>query len=240
MRRKSLLLALGMIALILGTILTTLYVLYKREPSFYHATTMPEGVERSEESREFLIRSGNLYNAVLNGYADWYEIFTVDQINAFLQEDFIPSWGEEYLPDGFHDLRVRIEAGEIVLGCRYGNGFWSTILSIELRIWLVANPGNEITEMNKVAVEVVNLRAGVLPISRQIVLDQITEIAHRKNIDVKWYHREGNPVAILKLQADQPRPTILLQRFELQPGKIVIVGRSTENSFAHGPPKPAN
>ncbi|MCE9534098.1 MAG: hypothetical protein K8T89_23715 [Planctomycetes bacterium] len=229
MRRRNVLLSLGLLVLFLGTATTLLIVLLKHQPTFYRTSTMPPSLERTQQSGEFISRSTNLTNSIYNLYSDWWEVFTTEQINAFLQEDFLQSWGgEERLPEGFHDLRVLIDDGKLLLGCRYGKGNWSVILSIEMKIWLVAN------EVNLIGVEVENLRAGALPISRQIILDYITEAARRSNIDVKWYHRNGNPVAILKLQANQVRPTIQIQRLELkagkdgEAGKLIIVGRSTE------------
>ena len=224
MRRKRMLLSLGMFVLFVGTAFGTLLIFLKHEPSFYRSSAMPEGDERVALSSEFVNRFySNLMNSIYNRYPDWWEVFTSEQINAYLQHDFRNSYGgDNNLPDGFHDLRVQVEDGKLRLACRYGKGFWSTVLSIEMKMWLVAN------EVNLVGVELVNLRAGGLPISRQIMLDYITDVARRSNIEVKWFHRKDNLVAILKLQADQVRPTIQIQRFELQPGKIVIVGRSTE------------
>ena len=82
-------------------------------------------------------------NAIKNEYPDWWEVLTTEQINGFLQEDFLQKFnGDVNLPDGFHDLRVQIEEGKIRLGIRYGTGFWSTILSIDLKVWLIANEVN--------------------------------------------------------------------------------------------------
>jgi hypothetical protein len=234
MRRKSLL-ALGILVAILGVLCIAAYFVLKHEPSFYRVARMPEGPERLSQSRESWTRIQSLMNAIKNEYPDWWEILTTEQINGFLQEDFIHSFnGDVNLPDGFHDLRVQIEEGKIRLGVRYGTGFWSTILSIDLKIWLVAN------EVNMVALEIANLRAGGLSISRQVIIDNITEAARLKNIDVNWYHHDGNPVAIMKLQADRMRPTIQLQRLDLQPGKIVIVGRSPDSNLGRPAGKPAN
>ena len=82
-------------------------------------------------------------------------------------------------------------------------------------MWLVAQ------EVNLIGVEIVSLRAGGLPISRQSILDYITDAARRKNIDVKWYHRKDNPVGILKPQADQVRPTI-----QIHTSSVVDEGKS--------------
>ena len=237
MRRKRLLLTLGLLTLILGVVFTIVYVLLKHQPGFYQMAVMPAGEQRTAQSREFESRYTNLMNSIYNRYPDWWEVFTTEQINAFLQEGFMQSYGgNANLPEGFQDLRLQVEDGRLRLGCRYGSGMFATLLSVEVRMWLIAN------EVKLIGVEVLSLRAGALPISKQMILSYITETARKSNIDCTWYRHSGNPVAIMKLQADQLRPTIQLQRFELQQGKIIIVGRSIEGNNGtlpakSGPPK---
>src|SRR5215207_5742414 len=140
MRRKTVVFAAGLLALFLGATGLTLYLLLKHQPGFYQSSTMPAGEERLVQSREFLNRYTNLMNSIYNRYPDWWEVFTTEQVNGFLQEDFLHSYGgDENLPEGFHELRVQIDENTLRLGCRYGTGFWSTVLSIDLRMWLVAN-----------------------------------------------------------------------------------------------------
>ncbi len=233
MRRKRLLLTLGLLSLIMGVVCTILYIMLKHQPSYYQTAAMAPSEERTALSREFESRFLNLLNSIDNRYPDWWEVFTTEHINAFLQEGFLTSYGgNANLPDGFTDLRVQVEEGRLRLACCYGKGLFSTILSIEVRMWLVAN------EVNLIGVEVLSLRAGALPISKQMILNYITETARRSNIDCTWYRHSGNPVAILKLQGDQLRPTIQLQRFELKQGQIIIVGRSIDTNGAT-PPKAA-
>jgi len=235
MRRRKVWISLALMAGFLIAGGGTLYVLLSHRPNFYRVAQMSESRERTAQSGEFVNRYTGLMNSVFNRYPDWWGAFTTEQVNAFLQEDFLKSFGgDNNLPDGFHDLRIQIEEGKLRLGCRYDTLLLSTVLTIEVRMWLVAN------EVNLIGVEIVNLRAGALPISRQNVLDYITEAARQSNIDVKWHRRHGNPVAIFRLQADQVRPTILLHRFELQPGKIVIVGRSTEAPVTHSVERPSS
>jgi hypothetical protein len=232
MRRKTLLLTFGLLALIFGVIFAIFYALLKHKPGFYQAATMSRGEERVALSREFESRYTSLINSIYNRYPDWWEVFTTEHINAFLQEGFLQSYGgNANLPDGFTDLRVQIEEGRLRLACRYGSGFFSTVISIEVRMWLVAN------EVNLIGMELLSLRAGALPISKQMILTYITETARKSNIDCTWYRYEGNPVAILKLQADQLRPTIQLQRFELHQGRIIIVGRSIDSNNGAPPIK---
>jgi len=228
MRRRRIWITLALLVAFLALGGTTFAILLLHRPSFYRNAQVPEGPERTAQSVEFVGRYTGLMNSVFNRYPDWWGVFTTEQINSFLQEDFLKSWGgDNNLPDGFHDLRLQIEEGKLRLGCRYETRLFSTVLTIDVRMWLIAN------EVNLIGVEIVNLRAGALPISRQNVLEYITEAARRSNIDVRWHQKNGNPVAIFRLQADQIRPTIQLHRFELQPGKMVIVGRSTEPQAAH-------
>jgi hypothetical protein len=228
MRRKKFWVSLGLLVVFVTAGATTLGLLTKHTPAFYEQASVPPSEQRVNDSGEFVNRFTGLMNSVLDRYPDWWGVFTSAHINAFLQEDFLQSWGgDNNLPDGFHDLRVQIEEGRLRLGCRYGQGFFSTVLSIDVKMWLIAN------EVNLIGVELLELRAGALPISKQNVLGYITEAARRANIDVKWYHRQNNPVAIFRLQANQVRPTIQIQRFELKPGKMVIVGRSTEGQVSY-------
>jgi hypothetical protein len=229
MRRRTILVSLALATLILTITGAAGFALLKHKPNFYMASAMPEGEDRRLQAGEFESRETSLINSVSNRYPDWWGVFTTEQMNSFLQERLVRLGGDNNLPDGFHDLRVQVEDGKLRLGCRYGNGFFSTIMSVEIKMWLVAN------EVNLIGLEIVKLRAGAIPLSRQVILDDITEAARRANIEVRWYHRKSNPVAVLRLQAEESRPTIQIQRFELQAGKIVVVGRSTDNYGAQSP-----
>ena len=69
---------------------------------------------------------------------------------------------------------------------------------------------------------------GSLPVSAQSLLERVSEAARRQDIEVTWYRHEGNPVALLRFQANQPRPTVRLEKLELQEGLLVIGGHSVE------------
>jgi hypothetical protein len=55
-------------------------------------------------------------------------------------------------------------------------------------------------------------------------------VARRQDIEVTWYRWNGNPVALLRFQATQQRPTVRLERLTLQKGLLTIGGRSIEAS----------
>jgi hypothetical protein len=115
---------------------------------------------------------------------------------------------------------VAIEGDRLKLGARYGKGFWTTVVWIDLRVWLVAD------EMNLMAVEVCDLRAGELGVGAQSILDAIGDAARASNIDVTWYRYNGNPVGLFRFFPDQPRPASQVMTLEVRSGKIVIAGSS--------------
>jgi hypothetical protein len=52
-------------------------------------------------------------------------------------------------------------------------------------------------------------------------------VARKYDVEVTWYrHSNGNAVALLRFLANQPRPTVRLERLELNQGEIIIGGRS--------------
>ena len=90
-------------------------------------------------------------------------------------------------------------------------------------------------ELNTLALEIVSLQAGSLPLSTGTLLDRISEAARREKIDISWYRENGHPVAIMRFQADLSRPTFQFDRIELKDGKLSVSGRSTDLT---GPPVP--
>jgi hypothetical protein len=204
----------------------------RHEPAHFRAGLVPPGPERHHLSREC---HSNFFGAVdnifLNNQPEWSSVFTAEQINSYLQEDFIRTrMNEKALPEGVSEPRVAIENDRLRLSFRYGKGICSTVVSIDLRVWLVAR------ESNVVAVELLGLHAGAVPWSTQSLLDYITESCHQLNLDVTWYRNRGNPVALLRWQAGESAPRIQLCRLDLQDGQVTIAGRSLPEG---GVPSPA-
>ncbi len=223
MKRRRLFISGAILAGFVLAVLAFLAYLVKTPPQFYAATDLPAGEDRQEMSKDLLALFSQTRFAITNYDPYWQASFSADQINSFFQEDYVRAGADENLPPGFHDPRVQIEDGKLLLAVRYGSGVKSTILSLELRMWLV--PG----EINLLAVEVVSLRAGQLPLSTSTLLDYITAMARRENIDISWYRHEGHPVAVMRFQSDQTRPSFQFVRVELKNQELVLEGRSTES-----------
>lgn len=212
----ALALLLGGVSACLGSIL----YLAKREPAFYRDAPSLSEWDAREKSARLLTRMQDLKNEI-RSKPEWGDTFTAEDLNCFFRENMSRRGGLcAILPEGFHSPRVAIEGDRLKLGFRYRDGFWSTVVWVELKIWLVAN------EVNLIAVEVCDLSAGSLPIGSQSILDAISEAARDSNIEVTWYRHKGNPVGLFRLYADQPRPAAQVLTLEVKDGNIVIAGRS--------------
>ena len=219
-RRRTLFVAIGLLVLVLGVAIGVIGFIIKRVPSFYVSAARPNNYDTREKASRLMTRIQDLKNDIRTKNV-WGETFTVEELNCFFAE----MMGENgtftgLLPEGFHTPRVAVNGDRLKIGFRCGEGFWSTIVWIDLHIWLVAD------ETNLMAVEVCDLRAGELGVGTQSVLDAIGDAARASNIEVTWFRHNGNPVGLFQFFPDQPRPASQVLTLEVRDDKIVIAGRS--------------
>jgi hypothetical protein len=232
MRRRAILGVFAIITLVLLTAGTALAVLARHVPSFYERTAVPPGDERKAFAREFYVRSNELFNKV-GSDQPWEQQFTQEQLNGYFQSQDDTSEMATPLveiPDDVKDVHVAFENDLIRIGFRYGDADWSCVVSVEVRVWLLAPP-----RTNVIALELCDFRAGALPLGTRTLIDHITETARRQNIDVTWFRHAGHPVALLQLQANQARPTFQLRRLEVGLGTFVIASSPTREPSAPAP-----
>jgi hypothetical protein len=224
MRRKSVTLTIAIVLLLVASIGSTLALLLHHEPAFYLRAAMPPGAHRSKCSGEFVGELARLF-AGISDKRQWDGRFTAEQINSYCQEDLLKEHADDQpLPWGISEPRVAIEPDKIRLAFRYGAGLWSTVVSIDLRIWLVAR------EANVVALEFQGIHAGALPISSQSLLEHASQSARRHDIDPTWYRHHGHPVLLLRFQAGRSRPTFQIQQLDLHAGMLCISGASLDTT----------
>ena len=216
MSRRSLIVVLG-IPLLVVTLGGLLLLLLRYEPAPYRQAMVP-AENRTENARDFLRAFSDFWNASQGSDRDWNARFTDDQVNSFVQT----GQADKLLPEGISDLRVIFEADRMRLAFRYRSGLLNTIISISLRIWL---PGSE---SNVLAMKLERIDAGLVPFSAPWVLESISEVARNNGIEVNWYRHEGHPVALIRFQADQARPTLQLLDVQFTQGSITIHGRSRD------------
>ncbi len=222
MRRKalSLLLALVIVAVVGGVLLLAV----KHEPRFYSRATVAAGPERLERSKQCFKQMFALGSRFVDGQGKWsYEFSEVD-INSFFEEEFVRLGDAEALAAvGVTAPRIRFEDNRIRLAFRYGSGFWSTVLSYDLRIWLAPK------DVNVLVVEFLNRQVGGLPIASQTMLNEIKELSRNKNLDVNWFRSDDhNPVAVIRLPSNRARHFAQLLNIEVTPGHLTISGQCNE------------
>ena len=227
MTRRSRVLAVLVLLGGVGAAVGVVGYLAKREPAFYADAPAADDWDSRERAARLLTRVQDLKNDIRSMKAEWGDTFTADDLNCFFAENFGSSSGlRAALPAGLHSPRVAIDGDRVKLGFRYGEGFWSTVVWVEVRAWLVAD------EPNLVAVEVCDLRTGSLPVGAQSLLDAVAEAAREKNVDVTWYRNGSNPVGLFRFYADQPQPTSQILTLEVADGKVVVAGRSYPGTTA--------
>ena len=220
-RLLALLLLVGGIALCFGGV----FYLAKREPDFYQRAPDPDDFETRERAAHLLTRVQDLKNEI-RSRSEWGESFSAEELNCFFVENMGRKGGlASMLPEGVHSPRVAIDGDRLKIGFKYGDGFWSTVVWVELKVWLVKD------EPNLVALEVCDLRTGSLPVGSQSVLDSISESARDWNIEVTWYRNGSNPVGLFRFFANQVgQPSSQILTLDVKDGKIVVAGRSSPDA----------
>lgn len=225
MRKRTLLLSSLTSVLILSGLGVCLYFLLNYEPGFYRRGEIAPGPARKAQSNLFLSQFTKLLNCVIDGEPKWEVTFTEQQLNSYFAEDFIRLGDSEAIRrHGISEPRVALEHDRLRLGFCYGSGPWRAVVSVDLRVWLAAN------DINVVLVEILGRQVGALPISSQSLLQHISEVASKQNIEIAWYRHEGNPVAMLRFQGDRPRPTTKLRHLEVRAGNFTINGQSFDQA----------
>lgn len=222
MSRRSFFLAVGIVAALLALGGGFVYALLRYEPGYYRNYEPPAAELRARCSQEFIKECLEVVNAV-DGERDWYARLSDEQINSYLAEDFLrQGLAEKFLPEGVTEPRVFFEPERMRLAFRYKSRFVNTVISLSLRLWLPTG------ETNVVALQLERFNAGLLPFSAQWLLERIGEVARQNNVEVSWYRHEGHPVALLRFQADRARPTLQLKTVKIEPGLMLLHGRSND------------
>jgi hypothetical protein len=215
-----------------GVLLMVLTVVVKHEPNFYRQGHVPPSKERKEISVQFLLRFAQML-ANMNT-PTWGCNATEGEINCVLQEMFSESNEVDSLRKlGISSPCINLDGTEVRFAFRYGKGWLSTVISYELKVWLIAK------EPNVVGVQVLSARAGALPIPCQSILHQLSEFAGKQNYKMTLYRHDGTPVAIIRLQEDQGSPSATLTELKCGNNQLHIRGKTLNPVVDLKPPPSA-
>ncbi|MFY7951528.1 MAG: hypothetical protein ACOVT5_03380 [Armatimonadaceae bacterium] len=223
MRRWAWVKAALLVLALVGAAWGVLAWLVSREPDWYaQAAAVAPQADDPAVAYDTQTRIGELLLALsepVTAPGEWQQSFSPDELNAFLREGddrvmiLRPQW------ESVTDLRVSVDGDRLRVGARVWRGSASAVMSVELRVWLVAG------EPNTIGVELVDVRQGGLPWFKRWLMDGMTGFAAKHDAEVQWYRGATNPVGICRLRVSQSQPDLSLSAVEVGNGRVTVSGR---------------
>src|SRR4051794_36859113 len=207
----------GFVLLLIAAIPCLIWISLTHQPGFYRAVVeLPRG-DREVKAKRIMAQSLQLRNDIINE-PSWEAIFTDEEVNAWLAEDLVTYFADQ-LPPEVHEPRVVFEVDRVTLAFQLDRGPFSSV------IWVVARP--HVPEGNVLELTLEKIRAGVLPLPADRILDRITEHARNHGLDIHWkYGAEGFPIATIRYTPDSDRDDVKLEHVQIHRGQIRLAGRS--------------
>ena len=198
--------------------LVGVFLALRYEPKFYRDALAVESETQEKDSDQMLQRMAALVSDVRKP-GKWHARFTADQINGWLAVDFVKNHLAT-LPPLFHNPRVSIDSGGVVLACRYEGEIFSTVLTLTIEPY--------VPEENVLALRIVRVRAGLVPMSLEKVLDGISDAARRSEWRIEWRQSGGDPVALISGPPpdDEGDAAVKIETIRLGKGEIFVSGSS--------------
>jgi hypothetical protein len=207
----------GLILLLVVAIPGLIWVSLTHQPGFYRAMVQLPREVRAVKAKRFMAQSLQLRNDICNE-PTWEAIFTDQEVNAWLAEDLVTHFADQVPPE-VHEPRVVFEVDRVTLAFQLDQGPISSV------IWVVARP--HVPEANVIELTLEKIRAGVLPVPAEGILDRITAHARNHGFDVRWRRDpEGFPVATFRYTPDSRRDDVKLEQVQIHRGQIRLAGRS--------------
>jgi hypothetical protein len=144
-------------------------------------------------------------------------VFTDQEVNAWLAEDLVIHFADQ-LPPEVNEPRVLFELDRVILA------FQLRQRGVQSVITVIARP--RVPEGNTVELTLEKIRAGILPVPSDNVLNRIIEYARAHGIDVEWTRRDGYPVVLLRYTPNLDREDVRLEELQIRGGQIRLAGRS--------------
>lgn len=199
------------------------------EPRYYR-DMVPLAASRAQledRAKRFVAQSLQLRNDICNE-PTWEAVFSDQEVNAWLAEDLVTHFADQVPPE-VREPRVLFESGKVVLAFRMEGGAFSSIITV------VARP--RIPADNTIELTLEKIRAGILPVPADRVLDRIIERGRIYGVDVVWRKVDGYPVVQLHYTPALHREDVRLDDVEIRAGQIRLAGRSDRTRGAFFRPR---
>ena len=211
-------LALGVIALIPAGVWFSLTY----QPSYYRDMLLFTREQRAGKAKKFVAQSLQLRNDICNE-PSWEAVFSDQEVNAWLAEDLVTHFADQLPPEVF-EPRVLFETDRITLAFLLKQGGVQSVITV------VARP--RVPGGNTIELTFEKIRAGILPVPADNVLDRIVEYARYHGVDVEWTRRDGYPVVLMRYTPSIDREDVQLEELQIRTGQIRLAGRSDREKGA--------
>lgn len=188
-------------------------------PDFYREALKAEPAVQKQASDEMLQQATALASDVKQE-GQWQALFTAEQINGWLAVDLIENHPNA-LPRGVSDPRVAIAPKRLTMACRVHRGSFDGVVTLTVDAYL--------PEPNVAAFRIRSVRAGLLPVPMDRILDRIGEMAKRLELKLQWRQVDGDPVALVSIPStrDENDKVVRVELLQIGEGEIYVSG-STE------------
>jgi hypothetical protein len=197
------------------------------QPSYYRAIVGLTREQRAGRARKFVAQSLQLRNDIVNE-PTWEAVFTDQEVNAWLAEDLVTYFADQ-LPPEVTEPRVLFELDHMTLAFQLRHGGLQSVITV------VARP--RVPGGNTVELTLERIRAGILPVPADHILDRIIEYARYHGVDVEWARRDGYPVVLMRYTPHIDREDVQLEELQIRDHQIRLAGRSDRAKGAVKPPK---
>jgi hypothetical protein len=186
---------------------------------FYEQALKTEHEVLQRGSRELESRATALFSDARQA-GQWQAVFTADQINGWLALQLDEFREGSELPDRIRDPRVAIAPELLTLGFRTSSGGVETVVSVDAGVVL--------TEKGAVAIRLMSVRAGALPLPVMQLADEIAAACRELSLPVRWTQQAGKPVAIVELHSDEStgKREFHIDEIKLGEGELYVSGHT--------------
>lgn len=194
-------------------------------PDFYEdaLAVPPDPVAQQQAAKSFEARTFQLVEDIQHS-DKWSQEFDGRQVNAWLANELHSKYGD-LVPPGVRDPRVGFDDKFVLLGFHYESPDWKGIVSLRLRPW--------VPEPNQLAIEIASIRAGLVPIPLESVLEQLSDQIEADGWRAVWSQVDGNDVLVVHFDGEgEDRP--VLESVEVVGESVRIAGSRSK------PAKPAD
>ncbi|MFO0889529.1 MAG: hypothetical protein U0790_10370 [Isosphaeraceae bacterium] len=197
------------------------------QPPYYRDMVRLTRAQREVGAKHFVAQSLQLRNDIVNE-PTWEAVFSDQEVNAWLAEDLVTHFADQ-LPPEVHDPRVLFETDRVILAFQLDKGGFQSVITV------VARP--RVPTENTVELTLEKIRAGILPVPADNVLDRIIEHARIQGVNVQWQRRDGYPVVVMQYTPNLAREDVQLEELEIRSGQIRLAGRSDRTKGAFSLPR---